>query len=454
MLRILILMASSLLAVFSCAANERQTLKGHVPEAVAQLQPVGRLDGTQRLTLAIGVAPRDLKALDAFVRQVSDPGSSNYRHYLTPGQFAEKFGPTEKDYQAVIDYVEANGLHVTRQYSNRVVLDVEGSVAAIEKTFQVTMLTYQHPTEARTFYAPNIEPSVALGVSLLHIEGLDNYTLPHPKHQRHSPGPDGSGGPKEGSAPGGQLWGNDFRDAYVPGTTLSGTGQNLGLLEFENYYPSDITNYEVAIGMNPANTPQLVVVTVDTPATPNDENDNGEECSGDIEMAVSMAPGLNAIYVFEDGLAVTNPHFDDIFESMVAYTNVLQFSCSWGGSTAADPTSEVLFKQMALQGQSFYDATGDAGALVGNVQFPSDSPSITQVGGTTMSDGSAPDYPWVSEICLELGTAAPVSQGRRAVSSAGGISTYYGLPYWQTNISTAAKRGISRQCYPFPGCGR
>ena len=29
-----------------------------------------------------------------------------------------------------------------------------------------------------------------------------------------------------------------------------------------------------------------------------------------------MAPGLKAIYVFEDGLAVTNPHFDDILESL------------------------------------------------------------------------------------------------------------------------------------------
>ena len=157
-------------------------------------------------------------------------------------------------------------------------------------------------------------------------------------------------------------------------------------------------------------------------------------------MAVSMAPGLNAIYVFEDGLTVTNPHFDDIFESMVAYTNVLQFSCSWGGSTAVDPTSEVLFKQMALQGQSFYDATGDAGAFVGNVQFPSDSPSITQVGGTTMTDGSAPDYPWVSEIVWAWDSGTNVS-ARRAISSAGGISTYYGLPYWQTNISTAANGG-------------
>ena len=74
--------------------------------------------------------------------------------------------------------------------------------------------------------------------SILHIEGLDNYTLPYPKLKRHSLSPGASSGPKKVPPywyP--RLWGNDFRSAYVPGTTLSGTGQNLGLLEFESYYP-------------------------------------------------------------------------------------------------------------------------------------------------------------------------------------------------------------------------
>ena len=68
------------------------------------------------------------------------------------------------------------------------------------------------------------------------------------RHSPHAPSADAT--PKEGSAPGGQLWGNDFRDAYVPGTTLTGAGQNLGLLEFEGYYAQDIANYEDAIGMS------------------------------------------------------------------------------------------------------------------------------------------------------------------------------------------------------------
>ncbi|MGP8200891.1 MAG: protease pro-enzyme activation domain-containing protein [Limisphaerales bacterium] len=438
---ILIVTVGSVLATSVGAATGRQTPGGLVPEAVSSLQPVGRLDGAQRLKLAIGLAPRDQHGLDTFIQQLYDPASPNYRHYLTPEQFTARFGPTERDYQTLVNYAKANGFKVTRQYPNRLMLDVEGAVADIEKALHVTMRTYPHPTEARTFYAPDVEPSLDAGVRIAHIGGLDNFTRPHPKHRHHAVNGVAKASTKEGSAPGGQLWGNDFRDAYGPGTTLSGAGQNLGLLEFEGYYPSDITDYENAIGMSANNRPQLVVVSLDGGATPQDGGDNGEECSLDIELAVAMAPGLSHVYVFEDGSSASgNAPFDDVFESMVTYTNILQFSCSWGGSTAPDPTSETLFKQMATQGQSFFDASGDTGAFVGAVEFPSDSPSITQVGGTTLTDGSGPSYPWENEV-VWAPVSGPDVSGYDAESSSGGISIYYAIPYWQTNISMTANLG-------------
>ena len=59
-------------------------------------------------------------------------------------------------------------------------VQVEGSVATIETAFNVTMGVYQHPTENRTFYAPDREPTVDLPFPLWHISGLDNYSIPHP----------------------------------------------------------------------------------------------------------------------------------------------------------------------------------------------------------------------------------------------------------------------------------
>ena len=59
-------------------------------------------------------------------------------------------------------------------------LDVKGSVAAVEKAFRVTLRDYRHPKENRLFFAPDSEPSLDLTVPTLHISGLDNYALPHP----------------------------------------------------------------------------------------------------------------------------------------------------------------------------------------------------------------------------------------------------------------------------------
>ena len=53
-------------------------------------------------------------------------------------------------------------------------------MAAIQTAFHVSMGVYQHPTENRTFYAPDREPTVGLPFPLWHVSGLDNYSIPHP----------------------------------------------------------------------------------------------------------------------------------------------------------------------------------------------------------------------------------------------------------------------------------
>ena len=65
-------------------------------------------------------------------------------------------------------------------------VQVKGTVAAIEKAFHVTMGVYQHPTENRTFFAPDREPTVDLPFQLWHISGLDNYSTPALAWCKHS----------------------------------------------------------------------------------------------------------------------------------------------------------------------------------------------------------------------------------------------------------------------------
>ena len=108
-------------------------------------------------------------------------------------------------------------------------VDVSGSVADIERALHVTMQVYQHPTENRTFYAPDVEPSLDLAVPILGISGLDNYSLPRPRYVVKPLVQGQAIAPNAGSGPSGTYMGKDFRAAYVPDTTLTGIGTDGGV---------------------------------------------------------------------------------------------------------------------------------------------------------------------------------------------------------------------------------
>src|ERR1022692_421807 len=238
----------------------RKVLSGHVPAVVSRLQPVGRLAGTTQMKLAIGLPLRNQEALTNLLHQLYDPAKPNYRRFLTPVQVRALFRPTEQDYQAVIAFAQANGLTVTGTHSNCTLVDVSGKVADVEKVFNVTMRTYQHPKENRTFFAPDTEPSVNLAVPILGIGGLNNYVVPRPMSHKITPQDKaGQVTPANGSAPDGSSYlSYDFRFAYTPGVSLTGAGQSVGLLEFDSgFYQSDVTAYETLAGL-----PSVPVVAV------------------------------------------------------------------------------------------------------------------------------------------------------------------------------------------------
>src|ERR1022692_4135390 len=113
-----------------------------------------------RRCMGIVLPLRNGDKLGQWLQQISDPASPNLRHYLTPAQFTEQFGPSEADYQAVIAFATAHGLKVSVRHPNRMLLDVSGAAADVEQALHVKLQVYEHPTEARTFYAPDSEPSL------------------------------------------------------------------------------------------------------------------------------------------------------------------------------------------------------------------------------------------------------------------------------------------------------
>jgi len=402
-------------------AAERQILKGHVPKDIPTLAAIGGLEKSQRLNLAIGLPLRNKPALIKLIAALYDPANPQYRRYLTPDQFAAMFGPTEEDYAGLIDFANVHGLSVTVRHPNRLLLDVNASVENIEKAFHVQMSLYQHPAESRTFYAPDMEPSLDTTLPLVFIGGLNNFDVPHPMNLKVSP----NAHPNNGSAPNGGFIGNDFRNAYAPGVPLTGAGQTVALVQFDGFYQNDITAYEALAGL--PNVPLQTVLIDGYDGIPSTTVGN-VEVSLDIEMLISMAPGLSKIILYEGGPGGIPA---DILSKIANDNLAKQISSSWTWQPY-DPNSEAIFLQFAAQGQTCFNATGDGDGFVGPItQTPSDNPYLTQVGGTslTMSDSGG-------------GYQTETAWNRRGgIGSSGGISTAYAIPTWQQVIDMSANSG-------------
>ncbi len=97
--------------------------------------------------------------LDQLLEDLYDPTSPSYQQFLTVEQFTAQFGPTQQDYDAVINFAQENNLTVVGTSPNRLIVRVSGTAANVEAAFHVNLNVYQHPTENRTFYAPDREPT-------------------------------------------------------------------------------------------------------------------------------------------------------------------------------------------------------------------------------------------------------------------------------------------------------
>jgi subtilase family serine protease len=436
-----VLLVSAFLA--SAQTPQRTLLPGHLPALVPSLQPLDRLNGSTRLKLSINLPLHNREALTNLLDQLYDPASPLYHHYLAPEEFDARFGPTEQDYQAVIAWAVRSGFTVNARHPNRMLLEVSASVTDIERALQVTMRTYAHPTEPRTFFAPDTEPSAGVGIPILYIGGLDNFARPHPKNLRRSPLKVSAKPAPQiiGTGPNGNLAGFDYRAAYAPGVPLMGTGQSIGLVEFDGYYAGDIASYVSQTGVS--NVPLQIILLDGFNGVPGSGN---SEVALDIEMAISMAPGLSKVVVFEAG---PNGLPNDVLQAMSSstYTNIKQFSCSWsfGTITSAQRTAmDGYFMKFATQGQSFFDASGDDGAATGAIPPPDDDPYITIVGGTALA-AAGPGGAWLSE------TVWNTQEGPGIYMSSGGVSSgsaSYNIPAWQKGVNMSTNKGSTtkRNC--------
>jgi uncharacterized repeat protein (TIGR01451 family) len=414
-------------------AQQMKILHGHVPRAISllNLQLIGTLDPNSNLNLAISLPPQNQTDLNTLLSQIYDSKSTNYHHYLKPGEFTARFGPSADDYQKVVNFAAAHGLTVIGQHSNRTLLDIRGKASDVENAFQITLRKYHYSAENRDFYAPDTDPTVSADLPVSHITGLDNYFIPRPGFVQQTLAQSGA---KHGfgSGPNGEYIGNDFRAAYVPGVSLNGAGQNVALFELDGYFTSDILSYEQQAGL-PSVT--LTNISVDG-GVPNPTPFGDPEVSLDIEMAISMATNLSQVIVYEAPNQFGSPVVDEL--NRIAQDDLAaQISSSW--LIGDNPAYDVYYVQMAVQGQSFFQCSGDNGAYYSNneqQQQYADDTNVVIVGGTTLST-AGPGGAWSSETVWNW-----FSEGF-GTDGGGGGTNYNGIaiPGWQQGVSMANNQG-------------
>jgi len=416
----------AILSIMTVDSRAQSMLTRHVREATrnGEARLMGQLPADQIMTLDIVLPLRDPAGLKSLLSEIYDPTSASYKHFLTVPEFTARFGPSQADYDAVVLFAKMHGFTVVGGTRDGMDVQVKGPVSAIEAAFHVSMGTYQHPTESRTFYAPDREPTTDLSFNLWHISGLDNYSIPHTMLVKKSDyakahGIDASAVVSHattGSGPSASFLGSDMRAAYYGGTALTGAGQNLGLLEYFGTDLADLNTYFQNVGQT--NNVPITLFSTDGTSTSCVDSRAGGDCDDteqtiDMTQAIGMAPGLSSLVMYIGSTDTA------IISAMTTHSPLpTTIGCSWGWTPADPSTLDPYFEKMAVQGQNFFAASGDSSTWSSrNEAWPADDANVVSVGGTDLITASAAG-PWQSETAWS--------------DSGGGISPdKIAIPSWQ-----------------------
>jgi hypothetical protein len=429
--------------------------RASVRPAASQL--LGPAPKNAHLRLSVALAPRDPAALEAEVAAVSTPGSPQYKHYLAKGQFASKFGPTEKTVAAVRAALVRAGLKPGRTSANRLSIAVKATVSQAERAWGVSINSYRLAsgrTVLSNVGAPLMDSSVAAAVQ--GVIGLDGFEVMQPQvtHSSGAGAHPAAPPPAEAAAIPGQptacmaaatdggAWtaeniaqAYDFLPLYRAGSF--GQGQTVDLFELSAYLSSDISTYQTCYGTS--------VPVSDVPIDGGQSTNSAPAGNGPIEVVldaedvIGLAPKMTRLNIYDaPNCSGCTAQFDE-WTAMATNDDAQVVSTSWGaceqGMSGFDTTIDTILQQMAVQGMTVLGATGDAGAdacgttaspALG-VQFPTSSPNITGVGGTNLNAINDPPTSPPSETAWS--------------GSTGGISTVFQLPPYQNFVIDSTSSG-------------
>jgi subtilase family serine protease len=436
----------------------------------------------------IYLAGQDQAGLTAYATAVSTPGNPLYGDYLTAAQVQAAYGPTAAQVSAVESWAESAGLTVTGEQGGiGGYVSVSGSVPAATAAFGVTFGNFTAPN-GKSYRAPEQEASApsSIASSILTVSGLD--TAPHLARPLDQLPPPGSNywvaGPcsqyygqeiavNEPSAYGvKQPWTNcgytpaQIRSVYgVTASGMTGQGQTVAIVDAyaSPTMPADANQFAKVTGDQPFRSGQYrqyeLTPFTDTAATDCDAQGWYGEDTLDIEAVHGQAPNAGVRFV-----AAASCQDSDLANALAYIVNnhlASIVSNSWGepaDSATITSVFDLIFRAGAAEGIGFLFSSGDSGYESPaedsgsdqiQVDYPTSSPWVTSVGGTSLAIGAQKNY----EFETSWGTLIdPLSSSGTSWentppglypngydgSSGGGTSTVYTQPWYQLGVVPAS----------------
>ena len=488
-------------------------LTGHVLPALSTATAVTRASAgaigseEEQLTLTIVLRRSDPIGFQSYLSDVYDSQSPQFRKFLNPQQVADRFGPTQLDYDAVQAYFEGQGFKLVESSANRMTLMVRGTRTAAEQALRVAIGDYK--VGDKDFYANSGDPSlpVKMASRVEAVVGLSNLATPTARPQPNLDNlPDTpwnralwyalcanyvvnggassfTGGPLAffqillgeeivilsllntlvslaqasdlSSSGTGQQYAkcvNKYNKKYGYGLLSAndppppawqgadGTGQTVGLLEFDTFLMSDVTDYVNLMGQASGPASNVSQVHVNGGAT---LGANQDEVLLDIDDVLTAAPGAH-IKVFDAPFTGSGTSFQGMFNAMIG-GGVTIISNSWSycedQTTLADVQSiDTILQSAAASGISVFTGAGDRGSTcldgsLNTTHVPATSPYITAVGGTSLQE--YPGFTYGKETWWDSSASSPPG-GQGGF----GVSRFFTRPAYQNGHTASAMRSI------------
>src|SRR5258708_15559007 len=128
------LVSASLLFTSSAMFGARTNIE--LCPLVAKSTLVSPVDTSKTVGVVLALPSSDPAGLNAFVDHVSQTGDQLYRKYITPQEFAARFGANASDYQFLKDWAASKGLTISQESVGRPTLSLPRTAEILNPIFK------------------------------------------------------------------------------------------------------------------------------------------------------------------------------------------------------------------------------------------------------------------------------------------------------------------------------